>query len=70
MYARMFSGNLLCFATLIAGCIAINVRAELLYYDPFLIGSSPLLGEYTLGPLAGQNPTIGPTPFLQDLGRG
>jgi hypothetical protein len=39
-------------------------RAELLCYDPFLIGNNPLAGEYTLGPLAGQNPTIGPTPFF------
>ncbi|MCA9261339.1 MAG: dockerin type I repeat-containing protein, partial [Planctomycetales bacterium] len=44
----------------------------LLYYDPFLIGSNPAAGEYTVGPLApnagagggGQNPVIGPTPFL------
>jgi hypothetical protein len=45
--------------------------AELLYYDPFLIGPNPLLGEYQLGPLVGddvvfplQNPNIGPTPFF------
>jgi hypothetical protein len=45
--------------------------AVLLYYDPFLIGSNPAAGEYTLGPVDptqavgdGQNPTIGPTPFF------
>jgi hypothetical protein len=38
--------------------------AELLYYDPFLIGTNPLAGEYSLGQLAGQNPLIGPTPFF------
>ncbi len=64
MYARMFSGKRHCFAALIAGCLASNVCAELLYCDPFLIGSSPLLGEYTPGPLVGQNPLIGPTPFF------
>jgi hypothetical protein len=42
-------------------------NAELLAYDPFLIGANPAAGEYTVGqidPLAaagvGQNPTIGP----------
>jgi hypothetical protein len=34
--------------------------AELLAYDPFLIGDSPPDGEYILGTLAGQNPAIGP----------
>ena len=64
MYARMFSGNRLCFAALIAGYFAINVRAELLLYDPFLIGGPP--AEYVLGQLVGQNPLIGPAfpPFL------
>jgi hypothetical protein len=47
------------------------LRAELLYYEPFLTGSNPAAGEYTVGLLDptidagnGQNPTIGPTPFL------
>jgi hypothetical protein len=49
--------------------------ADLLYYDPFLIGENPAAGEYSLGyvdppgmppgdPNNGQNPTIGPMPFL------
>lgn len=29
-------------------------------YDPFLIGTSPAAGQYTVGTLQGQNPTIGP----------
>jgi hypothetical protein len=37
-----------------------SASAELLYYDPFNIGP----GQYSLGPLAGQNPTIGPYPIL------
>jgi hypothetical protein len=48
-----------------------TLRAELLYYEPFLTGSNPAAGEYTIGTLDptinagdGQNPTIGPTPFL------
>ena len=64
MYTRMFSSNRLCFAALIACSIAINVRAELLYYDPFLIGDNPIAGEYTPGPLVGQNPILGPYPFF------
>ena len=50
-------------------------KAELLYYDPFNIGSNPANGEYVpfappvtaanpFVPLRGQNPTIGPTPFF------
>ena len=60
----MFSGNRLCFAALIVGCLAINVRAELLYYDSFLIGDNPFAGKYTPGPLVGHNPLLGPYPFL------
>ena len=47
------------------------LRAELLYYEPFLTGSNPAAGEYTtdlleptFGGSDGQNPTIGPIPFL------
>lgn len=47
------------------------LSAELLYYEPFLTGSNPAAGEYVVGLLDptvdvgdGQNPTIGPTPFL------
>jgi hypothetical protein len=42
------------------GLLISNASAELLYYDPFNIGP----GQYSLGPLAGQNPTIGPYPIL------
>jgi hypothetical protein len=35
-----------------------------LYYDPFNIGPDPAAGQYTVGPVSGQNPTIGPTPFF------
>jgi hypothetical protein len=50
--------------------------AELLAYDPFLIGANPGAGEYiettftmddppvAVNPLAGQNPTIGPGSFF------
>jgi hypothetical protein len=45
-------------------CIAVGFgvacHAVQLAYDPFLIGPTPAAGEYTLGPLVGQNPTIGP----------
>jgi hypothetical protein len=43
-----------------------SAHAELLHYDPFLIGSDPSAGEYTLGQLVGQNPIVGPAmpPFL------
>lgn len=43
-----------------------NAYGELLYYDPFLVGNNSAAGEYTLGQLLGQNPTIGPVlpPFL------
>jgi hypothetical protein len=48
-----------------------TLGAELLYYEPFLTGSNPAAGEYTLGlldptvsPGDGQNPTTGPTSFL------
>jgi hypothetical protein len=34
-------------------------NAELLFYDPFLIGANPAAGEYSPdAPLAGQNPTL------------
>ena len=34
-------------------------NAELLFYDPFLIGASPAAGEYAAdAPLGGQNPTL------------
>ena len=47
--------------------LATACRAELLMYDPFLIGTNPSAGEYTLGQLVNQNPTIGPVfpPFLE-----
>jgi hypothetical protein len=45
--------------------------ATLEYYEPFLTGTNPAAGEYTIGVLDptdaagdGQNPTVGPTPFL------
>ncbi|TWT37638.1 PEP-CTERM motif protein [Posidoniimonas corsicana] len=41
-----------------------NASATLLYYDPFEIGASPAAGEYTVGTITGQNPTVGPTPFF------
>jgi hypothetical protein len=51
------------------GLVSSISRAELLYYDPFNIGASPAAGQYTTGALIptfgnGQNPTIGPTPFM------
>jgi hypothetical protein len=62
-------------SAVIVACCALAcgtaATAELLYYDPFLIGSNPAVGEYTVGlmdPTAaaadGQNPTVGPTPFF------
>ena len=47
--------------------LATACRAELLMYDPFLIGTNPSAGEYTLDQLVNQNPTIGPVfpPFLE-----
>ncbi len=36
---------------------AAPASADLLFYDPFLVGTSPASGEYTVGALAGQNPT-------------
>lgn len=42
------------------GSLVPNASAELLYYDPFNVGP----GQYSLGPLAGQNPAIGPQPIL------
>lgn len=53
--------------------LAAESHAVLLSYDPFLIGSNPAAGEYiettftgeppvAVNPLAGQNPTIGPSP--------
>jgi hypothetical protein len=39
-------------------------EATLLYYDPFDIGANPAAGQYTLGTLVGQNPTVGPTNFF------
>jgi hypothetical protein len=54
-----------------AAILTRSAYAELLYYDPFLTGSNPAAGEYTVGlvdptanPGDGQNPTVGPTPFL------
>jgi len=52
-----------------------SAAADLLYYDPFNIGSNPVNGEYApftppvtetnpFVPLQGQNPTVGPTPFF------
>lgn len=49
--------------------------ATLLYYDPFLTGNNPASGEYAsftppvsaenpFVPITGQNPTLGPTPYL------
>jgi hypothetical protein len=55
----------------LVGAGASTSYADLLAYDPFLIGASPAAGEYTVGYLdptaaagGGQNPTIGipPTP--------
>jgi hypothetical protein len=46
--------------TVLFGLLISNSSAELLYYDPFHIGP----GQYSLGPLAGQNPAIGPYPIL------
>lgn len=43
---------------------AVPLSATLQYYDPFLTGSSPAAGEYAVGPIDGQNPIVGPTPFL------
>jgi hypothetical protein len=50
----------LAFFAVLFGLLISKVSAELLYYDPFNIGP----GQYSLGPLAGQNPTIGPYPIL------
>jgi len=61
----------LCFACLFAPA----VKADLLAYDPILIGANPAAGEYVestfegdpavvVNPLAGQSPTIGPTSFF------
>lgn len=52
-------------AAITAGvCSTPSASADVLAYDPFLIGSNPAAGEYTVGSLTGQNPTIGPTPFF------
>lgn len=66
---RMPRGLVTCFALVAALALTSSARAALLYYDPFNIGASPAAGQYTVGPLIstfpnGQNPTIGPTPFL------
>jgi hypothetical protein len=45
-------------------CCVTAASADLLYYDPFLVGANPAAGQYTLGPIVGQNPTVGPTPFF------
>jgi hypothetical protein len=42
------------------GLLISNASAELLYYDPFNIGA----GQYSLGPLVGENPLVGPYPIL------
>jgi hypothetical protein len=54
-----------------AAILTRSAYAELLYYEPFLAGTNPAVGEYTVGPLDpsidpgdGQNPTAGPTAFL------
>jgi hypothetical protein len=50
-----------------------SAAAVQFYYEPFLTGASPAAGQYTTGLLdttldapatGGQNPTVGPTPFL------
>jgi hypothetical protein len=57
------------------GFVSSQAAATLLVYDPFLTGSNPAAGEYTaftppvsaenpFVPITGQNPTVGPTPFL------
>lgn len=46
-----------CAAAFLAGP---HAAAELLYHDPFAIGLNPGAGQYALGPIAGQNPTVGP----------
>ncbi len=57
---RRFLTSQVCLAFLALlglAAVAAPASAELLFYDPFLIGSSPAAGEYTAGaPLAGQNP--------------
>jgi hypothetical protein len=37
--------------------ITLSAPAAPLAYEPFAIGANPALGQYTVGPLAGQNPT-------------
>ncbi len=55
--------------------VSSHTAATQLFYDPFLTGSNPAAGEYRtfsppvttenpFFPITGQNPTLGPTPFL------
>jgi hypothetical protein len=57
--ARYFFVGQLALTVLLA-VMTPDLRGELLYYDPFNTGA----GQYFLGPLAAQNPTIGPYPIL------
>lgn len=71
-------GVLWFFQAAVAICVALACAstsvAVPLYYEPFLLPNSdgdpitdpaePALGEYNLGSLGDQNPTVGPTPFL------
>lgn len=63
----LHTGMLVLASSLLTGAAA---YADLLAYDPFLIGDNPALGQYLAGDensgvnvLGGQNPFIGPTAF-------
>ena len=44
--------------------VAVPASADVLYYDPFLIGTNPAVGEYAVdSSIAGQNPTLPATGY-------
>jgi hypothetical protein len=66
---RMSRALVTCFVFALALSMASSSQAAVLYYDPFNTGASPASGQYSVAPLvpsvgAGQNPTVGPTPFF------
>lgn len=44
--------------------ITSSAHAVLYLYEPFLVGNNPAAGQYTLGPIVGQNVTNTPTQFF------
>lgn len=63
-FGRVRRASVLVVAVTAGALSSQSASAEVLAYDPFLIGSNPAAGEYTVGNLTGQNPIIGPTPFF------